>query len=148
MLNIQIQWNSIWSWGSTRPLNPDRWNFFQGSSCWPQPTLINDISDILNIHSNTNLSERKLDPKAQSFMYHREGFVFCFFNKKQKTNPCSFSLFSLSLEKKKNLFSTIRTILPSPVIDAVKLDVCGTLALANEHINWWPAVSNYYTLVN
>ena len=33
------------------------------------------------------------------------------------------------------LVATIRAVVPLPVIDAVKLDVCGTSALANEHIN-------------
>lgn len=36
----------------------------------------------------------------------------------------------------------------SQMIDIDKWDVCGTVILANEHINWWPAASNYYTLVN
>lgn len=53
----------------------------------------------------------------------------------KKTKRCSVPCFACQEKKKESVFSTIRTNLPPPVIDAVKLDVCGTLALANEHIN-------------
>lgn len=163
MLNIQISPRTLFWWDNSLMIqHTDWWDSSRVSAVnlSLSSSIIRSISDTLmslNIDINTCwwLSERWRSEVKHTYIYNRYQSTLLTVNPISpssikgifKNNPCSLSLFCLSVEKK-CVFSTIRTNVPPPVIDAVKLDVCGTLALANEHINWWPAVSNYYTLVN
>lgn len=78
----------------------------------------------------------KKEKKEKPDSSHVTESVFAIIYKRRlSTKKTKNPVFFVSRKKNQSVFSTIRTNLPPPVIDAVKLDVCGTLALANEHIN-------------